>query len=98
MELPVLITKECWMNCQLSIARFSGGFTSGGKMWILIPQANDLVRSDFVKYYVKIGRDRFMAVLKEHLYHTDKELISVFKELVKVRSNTKTKDLFENEL
>ena len=43
----------------------------------------DLVRADFIKYYRKLGRDRFLDVLKEHPQATDKELIAIYKELTK---------------
>ena len=43
----------------------------------------DLVRSDFIKYYRKLGRDRFLEVLKDHQQATDKELKAIYKELIK---------------
>lgn len=97
MELPICMTKEYWMGTQLSVARFSGGFTSGGKHWMMIPQSIDMVRTDFVKYYMKLGRDRFLNVLKEHPHSTDKELISIYKELMKPKKEVEPKDLFEYE-
>ena len=41
----------------------------------------DLCRTDFVKTYRRLGRERFLAVLKEHPQATDKELKKIFKEL-----------------
>ena len=83
MELPICIDEAFWLNSQLSVARFSGGLTSGGKTWLVIPPANDLVRQDFSKYYFKLGRDRFLEVLKEHQQASDKELLAIYKELTK---------------
>ena len=41
----------------------------------------DLCRTDFVKTYRRLGRDRFLAVLKEHPQASDKELKKIFKDL-----------------
>ena len=96
MELPILITEEYWRYSQLSVARFYGGFTSGDKSWIITGQSADLVRQDFVKYYIKFGRDRFIEVLKEHLNSNDKDLLAVFKELTaKKKDEVRPKDMFE---
>lgn len=34
----------------------------------------DLVREDFIKYYRKLKRDRFIAILKEHPHVSAEEL------------------------
>ena len=83
MNLPICMDKAFWLNSQLSIARFSGGLTSGGKTWLVIPPANDLVRQDFSKYYCKLGRKRFLEVLKQHQQASDKELLALYKEMTK---------------
>ena len=38
----------------------------------------DLCRLDFVKYYRKLGREKFFQVLKENNYADDKELKKIF--------------------
>lgn len=43
----------------------------------------DLVRADFIKYYRKLGREKFRAVLKEHQYTSDKELEAIYNDLTK---------------
>lgn len=43
----------------------------------------DLVREDFVKYYKKLKRDRFLAILKEHSYASAEELKEIMKEKIK---------------
>lgn len=83
MELPICISKEYWMNSQLSTARYFGGFTSGVNTWLLMPQSFDMVRIDFVKYYRILGRDKFIAVLKEHPQATDNELTDIYKKELK---------------
>lgn len=41
----------------------------------------DLVRKDFVSYYKKIGRDKFLDVLKNNRTTDDKELKKIFKSM-----------------
>lgn len=95
-ELPILMTFDVWRNSQLSLARFYGQISSNGNTWVLIGQSADLVRQDFVKYYIKFGRDRFLEVLKEHPYSNDKDLLAVFKELTaKKKDEVRPKDMFE---
>ena len=53
----------------------------------------DLVRADFIKYYKKLGRDRFLEVLKEHPQSFDKELAAIFKELTKPKKKQEEKML-----
>lgn len=43
----------------------------------------DLVREDFVKYYKKLKRNRFIAVLKEHPRASEQELKTIMKEKIK---------------
>lgn len=41
----------------------------------------DLVRRDFIPYYRKLGRNKFLEVLKEHPTHSDKLLLGIYKEI-----------------
>lgn len=43
----------------------------------------DLLRVDFVKYYKKLKRDRFLAILKEHSYASAEELKTIMEEKIK---------------
>jgi hypothetical protein len=43
----------------------------------------DLVRVDFIKYYKKLKRDRFIAILKEHPHASAKELKTIMEEKIK---------------
>lgn len=50
----------------------------------------DLVRIDFVPFYKKLKRDKFLEVLEQNRTTDDKELKKIFKELTKKkRSNEK---------
>lgn len=58
----------------------------------------DLVRKDFIPYYKKLGRDKFLDVLKEHPTHSDKLLLAIYKEVTsKKKVKTKQPNLFEEE-
>ena len=58
----------------------------------------DLVRKDFIPYYRKLGRDKFLEVLKEHPTHSDKLLLAIYKEMTsKKKVKTKQPKLFEEE-
>ena len=84
------------MGTHLSVARFSGGFTSGGKEWLLMPQYYDMVRLDFVKYYRILGRDKFMEVLRSNP-SDDEKLLATFKKLVNPKNKVEPKSMFEDE-
>lgn len=43
----------------------------------------DLCRSDFIQYYRKLKRERFMEVLNENKFASDTELKTIFKEIIK---------------
>lgn len=64
----IMMAKEFWLNSQFSIARFYGGIHINGTRYILMGSEQDLVNNDFVKYYRKLGRDRFIQVLEQHKY------------------------------
>ena len=49
----------------------------------------DLVRKDFIPYYRKLGREKFLAVLKDHLRTDDKELKAIYKEKIDKRKGDK---------
>lgn len=59
----------------------------------------DLVRRDFIPYYRKLGRDKFLEVLKEHPTHSDKLLLAIYKELTKKPKKEKVQqpDLFKED-
>lgn len=41
----------------------------------------DLCRRDFVKFYRKLGRDRFLEVLNDNKYSSDKELKKIYEKM-----------------
>lgn len=43
----------------------------------------DLVRKDFIPYYKKLGRDRFLEVLKANPTAADEKLKEIYKEMTK---------------
>lgn len=61
----LVMTEEFWMNSHLSLARFSGGCMIDGKHYLLNYKTKDLIRSDFVKTYQKVGREKVIEMLKD---------------------------------
>lgn len=55
----------------------------GNRKAIELGEPADLVRKDFITYYRRLGRDRFLDVLKEHQQASDTELKKIYKELTK---------------
>lgn len=64
----ILITKEVWLNSQLSIARFYGGISINETRYIIMGSEQDLVDDKFAKYYHKLGREKFVQILKQNEY------------------------------
>lgn len=60
-------------------------YREGREMAIPAGEPRDLVRMDFVPYYRKLGRERFLAVLKDHLRTNDKMLKAIYKEEIEKR-------------
>ena len=57
-----------------------------GREYVIMPgEPCDLVRKDFIPFYRKLGREKFLAVLKDHLRTDDKELKAIYKELTDKR-------------
>lgn len=59
----------------------------------------DLVRKDFIPYYRKLGRDKFLEVLKANPTTPDKELMAICKEMTSKPKKVKVQqpNLFEEE-
>lgn len=51
----------------------------------------DLVRKDFIPYYKKLGRDRFLDVLKANPTAPDMKLKGIYKEMTKKPKKEKSK-------
>ena len=68
----------------LDIFALSAMAARKGKEMVIEPgEPCDLVREDFVKYYKKLKRDRFLAILKEHSYASAEELKTIMEEKIK---------------
>ena len=83
-EMPILITYERWANCQLSIARHSGGMNINGKEYLLISEHSnrytpDLLRFDWVPVYTKLGREKTIGLINNGTS------LSVAKQMIKVK-------------
>ena len=78
---PVFFMAEDWLASQLSIARRYGGARIDGHEYHIIN--GDLVRKDFIPYYKRLGRKKFMEVTIANPGASDKELMNIYKELTK---------------
>ena len=64
-----------------------------GDTYLIPPwEPADLVRSDFVKFYRKLGRDKFLEVLKANQKAEDTELIKIYKELIQKNDEQREND------
>lgn len=61
----ILLGKDYWMNSMFSVARHYGWTRIDGHEYRVMPPADDLVRSDWVKIYTKYGRDKVLELLKD---------------------------------
>ena len=93
-----MMTEEYWMNSQLSVVRFYGHCMVFGHEY-MVADMGDLVRKDFLRFYVKLKRDRFMEILKQNPMMEDKELKTIYKEACKDIKKTKVneQELFKYE-
>lgn len=63
----ILITKENWMDSQLSPARHYGGIKIDWKEYVVTLPYCDLLRAEYLKLYNFFGRDEFISLLTEKL-------------------------------
>ena len=84
--------RDLW-ECSMSADR------AGSDKAIPAGEPADLVRKDFIPYYRKLGRDKFLEVLKEHPTHSDKLLLAIYKEMTAKPKKPKVQQpsLFEEE-
>lgn len=55
-----------------------------GRKYAIEPgEPADLCRTDFIKYYKKLGRDKFLEVLKDNPTASDEYLMKIYKDLTK---------------
>ena len=89
MDAPVMMTKEYWLASQLSVARFAGGCKAWGHEYLVMPVTCDLLRTDFIPLYTKLGRDKFMETLKFYPHANEKELKQHMKNLIAEKKGVK---------
>ena len=84
--------RDLW-ECSMAADR------AGSSKAIPAGEPADLVRRDFIPFYRKLGRDKFLEVLKVNPTASDKELLAIYKEMTAKPKKDKTKqpNLFEEE-
>ena len=61
-DTPILITREFWLNSQLSIARIYGGIKLNGKEYVV--EDTDLILKSWLPVYKTLGRDKTIGLIK----------------------------------
>ena len=78
---PILIEEGYWMNSQLSVARFYGGIKFNGEEYVIVPPNNDMIQAKWAKIYTKLGRDKFIEIVKQGTSLADaKKMIKTIKD------------------
>ena len=77
------MTKEYWLASQLSVAKYAGGCKAWGHEYLVMPQTADLLRTDFIPLYKKLGRNRFLQMLKDNPVVNDSDLKRMMQEAYK---------------
>ena len=104
---PVLMTEDYWANTQLSIVRHTGSVRVWGHEYTIVdrlgrtvfdvsipPGASaDLVRTDFIPLYGKVGRDVFLDTLKANPSLSGNKLKARFREILEERRMRKLKEI-----
>lgn len=82
-QTVVMMAKEFWLASQLSVAKYSGGCQAWGHEYLVMPQTYDLLRSDFIPQYRKLGRERFLQLLKDHPSESATDLKRIMQEEIR---------------
>lgn len=94
---PIIMSEEYWANTQLSVVRYTGSIKAFGHTYTVcdkygrtvfetsIPPGEpaDLVRDEFIPYYRKLGREKFLEEIQRRKELTDIELLANFKEITR---------------
>lgn len=95
----IMMTKLFWLNSYFSVAKYYGSIRIEGKEYRVMPQTGDLLRVDFIKFYKKLGRDKFMEIMQANNHASDKELKAVYdKALEEAKTESKNKNVKQQEL
>lgn len=85
----ILMTKEYWLNSQLSIARFTGRAKINGEEYWVVGEQRDLVDCRFEKYYTKLGRSEFIRLIDENANKDKESIMQVMKDALKAKKEPK---------
>ena len=87
-----MMTKEYWLASQLSVAKYAGGCKAFGHEYTVMPVTFDLLRTDFMPMYKKLGRERFLQMLKDSPAVTDACLKRMMQDEIKASKAKKATD------
>lgn len=85
----ILMTKEYWLNSQLSIARFTGSAKINGEEYWVVGEQRDLVDCRFEKYYTKLGRSEFIRIIEQNAGKDKESIMQVMRDVLKAKKQPK---------
>lgn len=62
---PIMMGYDYWINGYFSVARFYGGVKFNGHQYCVVGKEQDLLLSDFMPLYNKMGREAFIRMIKD---------------------------------
>lgn len=62
---PILMSYEYWVSTYFSVARFYGGVIINGHSYYVVGKEQDLLMSDFIPLYNKMGREAFIRMIDD---------------------------------
>lgn len=80
-EKCILMEFDYWNYTPLSIAKYFGSVNLNGVLYVIVGDEHDLVRVDFVGIYKRLGRAKFLEVIKDNYQSSPTELIKIFKNI-----------------
>ncbi|MDE6267319.1 MAG: hypothetical protein K2M07_08235 [Muribaculaceae bacterium] len=80
-EKCILMEFDYWNNTPLSIAEYCGGLSLNHTEYVIVGDEHDLVRRDFAEIYARVGRAKFLEVIRDNYQASPTELKELFKNI-----------------
>ena len=77
-EKCILMEFDYWNNTPLSMAKYFGGLSLNHTEYVIVGDEYDLVRRDFAEIYERVGRAKFLEVIKDNYQASPTELKELF--------------------
>jgi len=89
MNNPIFIPQDTWLKSPLSIARHYGGIRIEGQEFYI--EGTDLVHNDFIPFLRKLGRKRFLAILRDNPQLPNPDLKRIMQAVIKAKVSVPNK-------